>query len=423
MGLLKGPLDWARAYLQALRQLNRDVRLFMVSVVVSGASYMGLYFLLINLYLLRLGYDLKFIGLFVSIGAFSFAFFSLPAGAVGRRWGSRKPMICGLAVLSLGLAMLGLTALVPVPWRAPWLIFFCALRECGNAFYIVNSNPYLMQVTSPVERDYAFSVRAMLTPLAGFLGALAGGWLPAASALLLGRAGDDPLNFMLPLLLAAGLLVPGLVALVRTREPEMPGPTEVSRPRGDRPMEPFVTIAAISLLFIVAASAGQSFYHVYLDTVLKASTQLIGGIASCGQLLSAAAMLASPALMRRWGHGRMFVLMALGMGLIIVPMALVGHWLVVGLSVMGLVALMSFASTALTVFHQELVPTVWRSAMSGACLMAMGLGWGLVASGGGYFIATWGWSSFFLCGAGATWMGAAIFWLRFVRGRPGPVAA
>ena len=50
-------------YLRALKGLNRDVRLFMVSVLVSGVCYMGLYFLLINLYLLRLGYGLEFIGM------------------------------------------------------------------------------------------------------------------------------------------------------------------------------------------------------------------------------------------------------------------------------------------------------------------------------------------------------------------------
>ncbi len=74
-------------YLRALGQLNRDVRLFLVSAVAAGICYMGLYFLLINLYLLRLGYSIEFLGLFVSTGAFSFAFFSLPASMVGRRWG------------------------------------------------------------------------------------------------------------------------------------------------------------------------------------------------------------------------------------------------------------------------------------------------------------------------------------------------
>ncbi|MBT5327347.1 MAG: hypothetical protein HOL51_14620, partial [Gemmatimonadetes bacterium] len=78
-------------YIESFFRLSRDVRLFLVSVMASGVCYMGLYFLLINLYLLRLGYGLEFIGVFVSTGAFSFAISSLPAGIVGRRFGSRRP--------------------------------------------------------------------------------------------------------------------------------------------------------------------------------------------------------------------------------------------------------------------------------------------------------------------------------------------
>ena len=416
MGPLTAALGPVATYLRAFGNLNRDVRLFMVSVVVSGICYMGLYFLLINLYLLRLGYGLEFIGVFVSTGAFSFAFFSLPAGMVGRRWGSRRPMIFGMAVLSVGLAMLALTALVPAGWRSAWLIFFCAFREFGNSFYLVNSNPYLMQVTTPAERNYAFSVRATLTPLAGFFGTLGGGWLPTASAVFFGRSVVDPLNYMAPLLLSSVVLLPGLVALSLTREVEEATVEKVIRERGAMPLGLLVTMAAVSLLFIVAASAGQSFYNVYMDTVLKAPTQLIGSVASCGQLLSVVLMLAAPALMGRWGHARTFVLMSLGMGLSILPMALVSHWLAAGLSIVGIVTLMAISSTALTVFHQELVPVGWRPAMSGACLMAMGIGWGVVSSGGGYFIAAWGWSPFFIVSAALTIAGAVVFWGRFVWG-------
>ena len=143
---------------RALARLNRDVRLFMVSAVATGVCYTGLYFLLINLYLLRMGYGVEFIGVFISTGAFSFALFSLPAGAAGRRWGSRRPMIFGVCVLSFGLAMLALSALLPGAWQPIWLLSFCALREWGNAFYLVNANPYRCQ--SPNPSAPVFSTRA-----------------------------------------------------------------------------------------------------------------------------------------------------------------------------------------------------------------------------------------------------------------------
>ncbi len=398
-------------------RLNRDVRLFMVSAVATGVCYTGLYFLLINLYLLRMGYGVEFIGIFISTGAFSFALFSLPAGAVGRRWGSRRAMIFGMGVLSFGLAMLALSALLPTAWQSIWLLSFCALREFGNAFYLVNANPYLMSVAQSDERAHAFSIRATITPLAGFVGSLLGGWLPALSAALFALNDRSPLCYVAPLLLASVLLLPGLGCLVRAGEGQEEATQSASQARGARPLNAMLAIGLVSLLFVVAVSAGQSFYSIYMDSVLGSSTKTIGLVASLGQLASALLMLGAPAVLTRWGHARSFVGSAVCLGLSIVPMALIAHWLAAGLSVIGIAFLMAFGSTALTLFHQELVPPGWRSAMSGASMMTMGFGWGLVASGGGFFVSVWGWRAFFLTAALLTACAAACFWLYFVQSR------
>ena len=101
------------------------------------------------------------------------------------------------------------------------------------------------------------------------------------------------------------------------------------------------------------------------------------------------------------------------MGLSLLPMALISHWLAAGVSTVGVVVMMTFSSTALTVFHQELVPVGWRPAMSGVSLMAMGVGWGIVSSGGGYFIAAFGWTLFFLLAGWGTLLGVGVFFVRF----------
>ena len=138
-------------------------------------------------------------------------------------------------------------------------------------------------------------------------------------------------------------------------------------------------------------------------------------VTSLGQLATAVLMLGAPAVLTRWGHARSFVGAAIFLGLSIVPIALIAHWLAAGLSVIGIAFLMAFGSTALTLFHQELVRPGWRAAMSGASMMTMGFGWGLVASGGGFFISAWGWTAFFLTAALLTACAAAAFWLYFVR--------
>ncbi|HIG15850.1 MAG TPA: hypothetical protein EYQ31_00285, partial [Candidatus Handelsmanbacteria bacterium] len=97
-----------QGYRAAWPQYSRNARLFLLSATIAGFSYSGIYFLLANLFLVRLGYEAQFIGFFVATGSLSFAVSSLPAGVLGRRWGSRRTMTAGYAVLAVGLALVSL---------------------------------------------------------------------------------------------------------------------------------------------------------------------------------------------------------------------------------------------------------------------------------------------------------------------------
>ena len=86
-------------YLRTLRLFNRNVRLYLIVSFVLGLTvWGGIYSVLLNLYLLRLGYDPEFVGLISASGYLGFAVFCLPAGALGGRWGNRRTMIAGLSL-------------------------------------------------------------------------------------------------------------------------------------------------------------------------------------------------------------------------------------------------------------------------------------------------------------------------------------
>jgi hypothetical protein len=81
----------ATAYVQMLRLISRDMRLFLVTAVLSGLAWDGIRTVLFNLYLLRLGYGLEFVGLVNSVGMLAFAFSALPAwvyGGAAATWSS-----------------------------------------------------------------------------------------------------------------------------------------------------------------------------------------------------------------------------------------------------------------------------------------------------------------------------------------------
>src|SRR3712207_5264374 len=145
----------AATYLGALRLFSRDVRLFLVtSLLIGFCVFGGIYAVLLNLYLLRLGYGPPFVGLVNAAGLLAVAAFSLPAGAIGGWWGNRHMMIAGLVLVVVGDGLLPLAEFVPLPVRDGWLLAAYMLANAGFTLYIVNANPFLMGVTGPTERNH-----------------------------------------------------------------------------------------------------------------------------------------------------------------------------------------------------------------------------------------------------------------------------
>ncbi len=426
-----------RDFVDAWPLFSGNARRFLLSATLAGFAYSGVYFLLANLFLVRLGYDEAFIGVFIATGAASFAVFSLPAGIAGRRLGPRRSMIGGYLILMVGLTLISMAAIVPTAWRSIWLLSCCALRELGNAFYMINANPFLMDTTSEVERRFVFAARGAVVPLAGFVGALAGGILPNWSAKILHADAGDPVTFFAPLLFGGCMLVPGWVALLRTKDDPVAdaqiapltvsnsqdSPSETSATAGGEdapqatipgdpgvfPAGPIFTMACVGLLYIAAMSVSMSFFNLYMDQALGVATSRIGTVLAAGQLLAAPAGLMLAPLSARLGYDRTFAFSAAGVALGALLMGVSGHWLVASIGAVTITGLSAIAFPAITVYQQELVHPEWRPVMSGAYMMSVAIGWSILASGGGYFIAAAGYQQLFLLGAALTGVGVIVF--------------
>jgi MFS family permease len=110
----------------------------------------GLLAVLQNLFLLRLGFDARFIGLVVGLGQLVWAAAVLPAGLLSNPLGLRNSLQLGLT--GLGIALLLLVETRPeLQWRM-WLLASQGIMNLGVAFITVNIAPYLMAVTGKQER-------------------------------------------------------------------------------------------------------------------------------------------------------------------------------------------------------------------------------------------------------------------------------
>ena len=89
-------------YWGALRAMPPQALAFVFAAGVVSVSIFGMYLVLLNLYLLRLGYGPEFIGLVQGTGIFAIVALSMPASAAGRRWGLHGLIVGGISAASSG---------------------------------------------------------------------------------------------------------------------------------------------------------------------------------------------------------------------------------------------------------------------------------------------------------------------------------
>lgn len=386
-------------YLATVRAFSRDARLLLATQALASISFIGIYLVLFNLYLVRLGYDTGFIGWINGVSFLGFALFSLPSGMIGARRGVRWAVVVGLLGAGIGLTLPPLAEFVPAAWQAHWLVITYILTWLGAALYTVNFIPFLVGVTDLQTRNHVFAFAAAGVPAGAFVGSLLGGILPGWFAELLNIAPDSVAAYRNSLLLGAFLFLLTTPLLFQTqtwRQSEQRHVEEETRPAPYRFM---ALMTLVIVLRLASESAGKAFFTVYLDTNLQVSTIAIGAIVAIGQLLAIPAALLTPLLVNRWGRPRTILVSLIGVTLCMLPLALVPVWSVAAIAYIALMIFSLITQPALTVYTQEMMPTHWRATMSGAATMASGVGQAVMSMGGGYLIAGVGYGAFYWLGA------------------------
>ena len=91
-------------YLMSILKLDRDILRFSFAWGMIGLIVLGINAVLMNLYVLKLGFDFSFLGNLNGSGQIVWVFAALPAGFIGTRFGLRNSLIAGYVVVILALA-------------------------------------------------------------------------------------------------------------------------------------------------------------------------------------------------------------------------------------------------------------------------------------------------------------------------------
>jgi MFS family permease len=405
-------------YLQRLRQFDRDVWLALLAFTfVFGISY-GVWGVLFNLYLVRLGYDTQWIGLVTGISYLAFAGGAALTGIMPRWRSTRDAMIIGVFLRLLGSLLAAQAELAPHGWQTLWIVAAMAVANGGSGLYISSNSPYLIHASREENRGHAFAVLQAMGPVAAFLASVLSGLLPGVVAPLLGVTLGEAAPYRWVLTLGALLLFAPVAFLMLTR-PEARIVREKSATAGPFPLAIIAVVCLTMLLRWGGLGPIQAFLPVYMDRALHSSTALIGGQAAAAQLASIPAALLAALAIARWGKVAVFSRGVLMIAVCLLPLALIPHWGAAAFSNGADVALWALVMPAFNVFTQEAVRREWRPVMAAGVSMSNGLGQAVMSLGGGFLIASVGYRALFLLCAGLICACGLVFGGYFGRSRQG----
>ena len=154
----------------------------LASAIVGFTIFGGIETVILNLYLLRLGYGSKFIGWVNATGALTNTLVALPLGLLGLRVSRRSMMMIGMLLMVSGIGALPFAEFLPGHMVRPWLLVTRGISYLGMGVFQIGGTPFLIGATRPEERNHAYAFHTAIGPLAGLAGGLVGGLLPSVFA-------------------------------------------------------------------------------------------------------------------------------------------------------------------------------------------------------------------------------------------------
>lgn len=167
-----GPVRaWAADYIARTREFSRNANLYVLHVIGMDMIH-GSWSVLFNLYLLELGYDIRFVGMRLIVEGAASTVTAVPGGMISDRIGRKASFVVGDGMGALiSLILIGTrdeTLLLTLPALSA---FFGNLHHTSEA-------AFMMENSRPVERVHLFAVAGSLRTLSSMVGALVAGFIP-----------------------------------------------------------------------------------------------------------------------------------------------------------------------------------------------------------------------------------------------------
>ena len=285
--------------------MNGQVLLFLCHSLLFHIALLGIADILLNFYLVSIGYDTATISLLQSLPRLSGFLIGLPIGLVANRVGNRRLIVLSTVGIALCVAATALTQslLVIALSRFFW-------GACFGANQVVKS-PFMVRLTHRSEHTAQFSWHNLVSMLSVAAGSALGGALPivmsgtlsitAAGAL---RAEEMPLAYRASILCAAlVLLLSAMPLLLLKRQPA--GDKRKNAILGFSRSVPWRRVLRLAFpLFVFGISGGWTFpfFNLIFRDLFRISDSAIGGVIGLGWLFMGLLPLLNPVWEMRLGR-------------------------------------------------------------------------------------------------------------------------
>jgi MFS family permease len=358
-------------YLRRLRSFSANARFYLLSTVITGLSF-SIYMLIFNLYVDSRGYSRTFLGELQSLPYLIALFGAVPAGMLVDQIGRKRALLlanAGRTVASLGIV------LAP---DANWLRLSMIVLGVSTSLWMVSGSPFMVENSTPKERNALFSANFGLQTLVGFFGTLVGGYLPTFFGGFLGVDVESAAAYGFTLGATVGLSALSLIPVFLIKEQPRPAAVQV---RSFLPWRNISNPGLMVRIFIpnIVISSGAAILIPYMNLFFKEtfpiSDRTLGLVFAVSAVITGTATLASPVLADRWGRIRALVLTQLAS----IPFLLtIGFSPVSWLAALAFwvrAALMNMGNPLYEAFAMEQMAERERATISGLMGMSWNIGW------------------------------------------------
>ncbi len=376
----------ANGYISRIKDFSPNARMFLIYVFLISLN-LGVYKVIFNLYILRLGYTEDFLGLILSLTSIATGIFSIPSAMICDMIGRKRTLLLSCLLLIVSLIFLYNTRLKEL------LVFFSILYGASSALNIVTGSTFMLENSKPFERMHLFSMYQVLYTAATMAGNIVGGVFPAMMTKITTLDASGFLAYRITLLLSLMTILVSFLPLLKIKERE----TAVLKHKGSYVFRTLLRSELVLMMILVYSFYGMGwglalpYFNVYLDAIIGADSDEIGVIFSLGEVFMMIALLFLPELTERFGKIRVASIVQL-LSIPFLAMFISTSWLwIAGFAYIMRSALMNLANPVLNNFKLEIVTEEQRASMNSitwmTCYVFVGIGTfigGNVLAGGNY---------------------------------------